>query len=213
MKIIKTLLIGAGVVVGLIIVGMILASRDAGNRQWYLSVVNSSPAPVTLSVSLAEGAWTVGAGEAKTLTIGKQKDEDQKKLRTLTLTYSDGRTESLETGIGFYENVVVLDVTGDNCLVLADYSAQYRSKEAALPEGEPDIKLIRVFQGQRLFPVPMREGGAGGYAIRTNLGEKLPESVKISQGADQAQEYLRLVTIPCATTQDPAAFYDYLNTN
>lgn len=210
MKVLKYLGICALALIALFAIGVMLANRDAANRQYDLSIANSGPVPVTLSVSDAEGAWSVGAGESKTITIEKQKDEDRKKDRTFTLTYPDGHKEALQSGIGFYNNLVVLDVTGTSCLVLADYAAQYRNKEEALAEGESDIKFVRIFQGQRIFPFPHKEDGSV-YYVATNLGDKLPETVKIPKGAVQPSEHLRLVNVPCPATGDPQALYDFLN--
>lgn len=194
------------------VAGVAICMACSGGRGfWYLSVINNGAAPVEVGVSLAKGAWTVAPGESKTVKIDGQQDADHGKERTFTLT-TGGKTETLTAKVK-HPDVMVLDVTGTGCVVAADYGPQYRGKEVPLPSGEGDLRVLKVFQGERLYAVGKftTKKSPDGTFITTNIGEKLPEQIKRSAGSTDIPEHLRLVLVPCNSVHQAEALYTYLN--
>lgn len=194
----------------------LFASCDFGttSRYYQLGVVNSGATPVELKVSLADGSWTIGPGEAKTIKIEHQKDSEVKTERVFTLT-SNGETKTVKGNLRNYSGYVVLDVTGTSCLVAADYGPQYRDKDTKLPEGTSDIKLLKKFKGSQFF-IPETwdaEKATFDFVIQTGLGEKLPERLQRGKTGPTIPTYVRLINVPCEITEDSQALYKYLNNN
>lgn len=193
------------------LVSLFTAVGCADRGYWYLSIVNGGPAPVEVSVSSAKGAWTIAPGGAKTVKIDGQKDSDSNKERTFTLKSGD-KVETLTAPV-HHPDIKILDITGTSCIVAADYGAQYRPKEIKLPEGEPSIRVIQTLKGQRIHTVsrvPSRKSKEGAF-VDLNIGDPLPETLKLPQGYSEIPEYVRLTNVPCDVTSNAGALYKYLN--
>ncbi|MBI4366777.1 MAG: hypothetical protein HY543_08170 [Deltaproteobacteria bacterium] len=193
-------------------VGVLALIGCIGDRgYWYFSVVNSGTIPTEVNVSGAKGPWTIAPGEAKTIKIDGQPDSDHGKERTFTIA-TGGKTETLKVNVN-HPDIMLLDITGTSCVVAADYGPQYRPKEMPLPDGASDIAFIKSFQGQRLYTIgrlPSKRSAEGSF-VMTNLGEKLPDSIKLSKGSTDMPEHIRLVQVPCDLIQDNRTLYTYLN--
>ncbi|EKD41901.1 MAG: hypothetical protein ACD_73C00448G0001 [uncultured bacterium] len=201
------------IVVGLIVlfaIAITIGYFSGNDRYYYLSVVNSTNEPASVSVSLSEQKIELNAGESKTVKIEKQKDKDVKAPRKFEVKYG-ANSETLESPVE-YAGDMVLDITGDSCLVAADYGRQYRG-ELPLAEGETDIIIKQVFQGKKIFAVPgfpVEERKMTMY-VDVMPGDKLPENVKSDPGVMPVQ--IRLMALPCDLLDDSEGLYNYLNVN
>lgn len=194
---------------------LVSSSCDFGttSRYYFLDLVNSGTGPATVTVNLAEGSWTVGPGESKTFKVEKQKDADSKTEREFKITIN-GKTTTAKTKVGYSAHVCV-DVTGSSCILAVDYGAQYRDKTIKLPEGESDVKVLKVFRNEMAFKPETWDNAKSthDFLIQYGVGEKLPEKIKLGKGSTGIPKVVRLVAVPCEKVDDPKALYQYLNSN
>jgi hypothetical protein len=200
-----------------LVVGVFLAARLGAGRVdfYYLDVLNTSGEDVTVSVSGAALQYHVAAISARTFVVNRQSPDDRDRVRQFVIRPQTGdasRARTIRSRVD-YGRHVVLDVTGDNCIVAADYGPQYRPKDMKLPAGMRDISVVKVFRHESVFlPVAVdARRGVADFTVAVGLGEKLPDRIEVpSRSSRNIQELVRLVPVPCTIVDNERALYDYL---
>lgn len=185
------------------------------NEYYLLSVVNNTLQTAKVTVSLAEGTFTVDPQSSRTFRVGNQSNIDKGDLRTFTITTTDGKTEEIQSHVDYSGNVIV-DVTGNSCLFAVDYGPQYRPADVSLEPGQPDILIKATIKNDRkvlIRPIMAEEvnGRKEFIPIDTEIGETLPQRIKTTPG--KMPSHIRFMNVPCSITTNQVALYTYLNTH
>ena len=142
---------------------------------YYLDIVNTGKTRAEIQVSLCNDTLVVESEMSKVFKVEKQDPAQKDILREFTIK-SGGKIQTLKANVA-YSDHTVLDVTGDSCIVVADYGLQYRADTLKLPPGTKTIKILKVYQKhEQVFPrgpvrpperqarVPARPRGRGAPA-------------------------------------------------
>lgn len=203
--------------VGLFVLFLGITSLIPDNENYHLSIVNSFDAAAEVTVAPSGETWTVPAGGAVTVVVGKE--SDRKNSPTQTFTVKSGGSESTIEGSVSAWGQFILDLTGDSCLIAADYGRLYRPDDKALPEGESDIVIIDMARSSQQFfaqpkfsydGLPYEDKTLSSYKV--DLGEALPDRIESSYSSD-FPVLTRLINVPCDQTADGYALYQYLANN
>lgn len=168
--------------------------------KYSLTVMNAANLPAKISISMYDKILEVTPGSIKTFEIDGQDINKATAERVFTIDLG-GAKDEIKANIG-YLGTTLVDVTGDNCFVAADYGPQYRPKGAELPAGKSDIVLEEILTGKKVYKVKP--------SIDTALGKALPDNIKITSGA--VPKHVRLTDVPCKLINNSVALYQYLNT-
>lgn len=200
------------VVIVTLIGGGFYAYKRFGSKtgeHYFVDVINSSKAPADVTVSGAEGSFSVAAGDARTFRVEKQEAAARDTPREFAIK-TEGKVSTFKSVVP-YDNHIVVDVTGTTCVVAADYGLQYRPKGVKLPEGTRTIKILKTYEKHPPVFVPgtpERPGAQAAFKVDVGVSETLPEKLKLPGGA--VRPVVRLVVVPGDVVKNAAALYEML---
>lgn len=205
---------GVAVALALLLGVALVIGGLSGSRidSYYLDILNSGKDEAVVRVSGCTQTWRLAPGAASTFEVTQQPAADDHKEREFTVE-SAGKKRTLRSAVD-YGRHIVLDVTGDDCIVAADYGAQYRPKDMKLPEGMRDITVVKIFRHQPLF-LPSTfdtQKASTDINVKVGLGDKLPDKIEVSTRSTRSlHEVVRLVRVPCDIVDNERALYNYLH--
>lgn len=123
----------------------------------------------------------------KDIVLESQKHFTQKGLKPSTYSVKVGKDSPLNVEIAKKKTTLV-DLGGDNCFVIADYTNQYDEK------GDGAIKVVEKFVNQKTFTTSRK--------LTADLGEQLPEVVHHNE------KIFRLHRVDCSWIDNDQAIVD-----
>lgn len=126
----------------------------------------------------------------KNIALSSEQHFTQKNLEKGIYKLKINDTPEMDISINKNQTTVV-DISGDNCFVVADYTDQYGSK------GTGHIKILDKFINKKVFSVKQN--------LSAELGEPLPQEVKGNKNIT------RLHRIDCAWINDDETIIDALS--
>lgn len=183
---------------GLFVLFILWALWFDSSRMYWLSIANAGKDPATVKVSNYSTPISVPAGQDLTVEItGQSSDKLKDEEQTFTIERA-GKSETLKLKVEREKTHVLLDLAGNSCFVFADVGGLYAGDK--LPKGQAPVKILKTYSGQRLFiPTRFSEEFKAEHGIYPdcNLGEKLPEKIKVSKGSKNVPSLERLIRVPC----------------
>lgn len=200
-------------VLAVLFASALMIARMNGTRvdYYFFDVLNTTADEVTVSVSLSDLQCVIPPHRARTYMVDHQPSSASDDFRDFTMRRG-GVTTTLRSRVD-YGRHIVLDVSGTDCIVAADYGPQYRPREMKLPPHTSDILVKRIFHHQQLFlPAPYDAvHGTADFQVTVGLGERLPGAIKVTPRASHdLPEVVRLIGVPCRIVDKTQALYVYL---
>lgn len=178
---------------------------------YYLDIVNTGKTRAEVQVTMCNETLVVESESSKVFKVEKQEPAQKDILREFTIK-TGGKIQTVKANVAYNEHTIV-DVTGDSCIVVADYGLQYRQDSLKLPEGTKTIKILKVYdKHDQVFPAAPfdRQSGKNEFQIDLGLGEPLPEKRK---GKGQYVKTVRMLVVPRAVVGNDKALYDWVGKN
>ena len=181
-------------------------------ESYYLDIVNTGKTRAEVHVSLCSESLVVDSETSKMFKIEKQDPTQKETVREFTIKVGP-KVQTVKANVAYNDHTIV-DVTGDSCIVVADYGLQYRADSLKLPEGTKTIKILKVYQKhEQIFPaVPFdRQSGKNEFQIDLGVGEPLPEKRK-----GKGRQYIktvRMLVVPSEVVGNEKALYEYVGKN